>query len=261
MIKAQYNILGFYDSVGKRTWNRQDDTGVIKELFRVFIQTNKIPAVALIVDAATSATLYLLDSNDNEVGSALTMTVEEVTGGKALIYTGTTLSGNADGDYSLKIVNGSETYYSDIFGWTSNSEYLADLLKVSAVSSNIRLGTGYILNLTGFTFECYLNYEYVGIAPEFQDEIAEKHGAVNVTWGTLIPKHEFKIDGNEYIHRFLMGLRILESNGTVTISTNNNTFTAKDITAEKDEDVVNDIAYFIKLLFVDNNEIISVVNQ
>jgi hypothetical protein len=261
-ILGQYNIFGFYSSISARTWNRQIALDVEEEPFRIFLETNHIPAVELLVSSATSATLTLLDSNDVAVGSPLSMTVESFTGGKRLIYLGTTLSSNDDGDYSLKItIDGSTNYYSDVFGWTSNSDYLAELTKISAVSSNIRLGKSYFMNLTGFTFECYINAEYLGLTPDIQEDISERFGSTNILYGSFASRHEFNVWGNEYMQRFLTGLRILESNGTVTITHGGISFTANDIAVEKTEDVLTDVAFMMKLTFVDHSELISVYNE
>lgn len=261
-ILGQYNILGFYSSLTSRAWNKQIATGADEETFRVFLQTNKIPAIQLIVDTATTATVQVFDINDVSVGSAQSMTVESITSGKRLIYLGNTLSGNDDGDYYLRVtINGSTYLYSDVFGWTSNSSYLSKLTKISAVSSNIRLGTSYLLNLTGFTSECYVNAEYLGVSPEAQDEVTERYGTINILYSAMIPKHEFNVYGTEYIQRFLLGLRVLEANGTVTITHNGISYTANDITAEVSDETVPGIAFILKFSFVDHSEIISAYNE
>jgi len=260
MILAQYNILGFYDSLEARAWNKLMKEGNY-EVFRVFLETNHIPAIGLIVNTSTTATIQLLDETDSPVGSPLSMTVESQTGYKIIKYLGTVLSGNEDGDYSLKITNGAYTYYSDVFGWTSNSDKFSELVKVTATSSNIKLGQLYVLNLTGFTFECYLNTEYMGLRPEFKDDVSEKGGATNVLYGNLIPAHEFNIDAAEYIYRFLLGLRILEVNGTVTVTYEGLTYTATDNVVEIDEEHIPGMAYQLKLSFVDKNEIVSAINE
>ena len=121
--------------------------------------------------------------------------------------------------------------------------------------------SNYIINLTGFTFECYLNADYLGLSPEFTEEASEKYGATHQLYGAFIPKHEFNIYGNEAIQRFLIGLRVLECNGTVSVTYEDKTFTANDITAEISEDGFPGLAFMLKLSFVDHNEIVSVYNE
>jgi len=260
MILAQYNILGFYTSKSSRKWNILQRLGENEELLRVFLPTNTIPAVQLIVDSATTASIELLDSEDEVVGSPLSMTVEDATTYKRLIYTGTTLTGNSDGDYSIKITCGSDVYYSDVFGWKTGIADVSDVLKVSAVSGNIKLGGSYTVNLTDFTYECYINADYLGLEPETEDEVAQSSGANTVIYGSIVPSREFDIYGNEYIYRFLLGLRILETNGTVTITWDDVDYTATDIRAEKSEEHSPE-AIQIKLTFVDKNEIITALNE
>lgn len=262
MILAQYNILNFYTSKTSRAWNKLESDGGNKELFRIFLQTGKIPAVQIMVDAATSATIQVYDVNDTAIGSALAMTVESSghLTTKRIVYTGTTLTGQESGDYYLKVVNGSDTYYSDVFGWTSDSDKLSDLLKISAVSSNITVGRYYTMNLTNFTFECYVNADYLGLAPDIEEEITQRGGVNNVVYSDLVVKREFEIYGVEYLYKFLLGLRILESNGTVTITHNGISYTANDIMVEKTEDHSPDTMQ-LKLSFVDVSETLSVSNE
>lgn len=260
---AQYNTLGFYTAKSARQWDRSLAENADTEIHRVFFQTNKIPAFQLIVSAATTATVQLMDGNDVLVGSAKTVTVESGTGYKRLIYLGETLSGGnvlTDGDYSLKVTNGSEVYYSDIFGWTSDSEELNDLIKISAISSDIKLGRSYVANMTGLTYECYLNALYLGINPEFEEEVSQRDGTNNVLYGNLVNQRQWDIDGCEYIFKFLLGLRVLESNGTVSVTWKGVTYTANDIMAEKTEDH-STILMQIKLSFTDISEIVSVYNE
>ncbi|WP_159522873.1 hypothetical protein [Sunxiuqinia indica] len=258
-ILAQYNVLGVYASKEARLWESLKVNGN-PELFRIFLETNTIPAIQLIVDNASTASVQLLDANDNPLGSPLSMTILSETGYKKVIYAGTTLSGYDDGDYSLKITIDAVVYYTDVFGWTSNEYYLDDLLKITAVSSNIRLSNYYDMDLTGFTFECYINSEYLGLQPEVDEEIATRGGVTKVLYGNLVPLHEFEVYAAEYIYRFLLGLRVLESNGTVTVTWKSVSYTANDIMTDVTENNGNK-TYQLKLTFIDISETISVNNK
>lgn len=264
MILSQCNIIGFYDNKQARHWNISDNP----EVFRVFLETNHIPAIQLIVDASIGATMELLDSNDEPVSSPISMTVEDGSDQsvtyKRLIYLGSILSGYDDGDYSIKITNGSNVYYSDVFGWTSQSIDLNDsLIKITANSSDIVLGRGlnkYVHNMNSFTFECYLNNTYLGLVPEVTDDVANRDGAISINYGNTVIYREFQIDGNDYIYRFLLALRMLECNGSIQITYKHKTYSANDISVEVEDD--SSIENFVlKLKFTDYSEIISVYNN
>jgi hypothetical protein len=258
MILAQYNAIGFYDSLAARVWDRNQQDGGNEELFRVFFETNKIPAIQLIVSAGTVASMRLYNTNDEAVTSALTLTVESESGYKRLMYPGTTLSGLENGDYYLKITNGTFTYYSDVFGWTDD---VSELLKISAISSDIRLGRGYMLNLTDFTYTAYINAEYLGLKPDIDDEVSTRYGVPRVLYANFVPTREFNVYGCEYIYRFLLGLRVMEANGTVSITWGGVTYTANDILVDKTDEHTPELMFQIKMSFVDISEVISVNNE
>ena len=165
------------------------------------------------------------------------------------------LAGGIDGSEAVYTY---DTYYSDVFGWTDDT---SELLKISAVSSDIRLGRDYVSSLTGLTIEGYINAEYLGITPEVDEESATRYGATRVLYANLVPTREFNIYGCEYIYRFLLGLRVLEANGTVSITWNGLTYTANDIMVEKTDEHTPELMFQISLKFVDISEVISVVNE
>lgn len=259
---AQYGPLGYYTNLDARQWNRAIREGGNEIAFIVTFKTNKVPAIQLIVSAATSATIQLIDINDQYVGSPLTLTIEDGASSyvnyKRLIYLGTTLFGYEDGYYSLKITNGTETYYSDIFCW--RSDVLSEMLKISAVSSDVRIGRYYTLNMTGITYECYLDAIYLGIEPVVEDMLAQRNGSNIVLYGSTVYTRQFDIRGYEHIYKFLIGLRMLEANGTVSITWDYATYTANDIIVEKTDDHFT-YAMQIKLSFMDNSETLSVINE
>jgi len=88
---AQFGTLGFYTSTEARQWDKAIAEGADNEAYRVFFETNHIPAFQLIVSAATTATVQLLDSTDTLIGTAKTVTVADLTTYKRLIYLGETL--------------------------------------------------------------------------------------------------------------------------------------------------------------------------
>jgi hypothetical protein len=259
-ILAQYGVLHFYGSKAVRPWDRLQTEGD-SELFRVFFETNHIPAVMLVADSASSATLQLCNTLDEEVGSAMTMTIQAATGYKVLRYLGQVITGNDDGDYYLKLTYTGGTLYSDVFGWTSDSGHFSELMKVRAVSSDIRLGKNYMLDMTNFVYECYLNAEYLGIQPEIEEELASQYGTNLVFYANLVSTRQFNLYVTEHIYRFLLGLRILESNGTVTVSWKGIDYTANDTMVEKQDEHIPELSFQVTLSFVDISEIVSVSNE
>ncbi|MFA5652419.1 MAG: hypothetical protein WC933_03570 [Candidatus Paceibacterota bacterium] len=257
-ILSQYNILGFYTDKTLRQWERSAN----KELHIVFLETNKVPSIQLIVSAATAATIQLIDVNDNNVGSALNMTIGTQTGYKQLIYKGTTLTGNSDGYYSLKITNGSEVYYSDVFAWISDSSSLSQLLKISITSANIKKGiTGYSYNLTGFTYLCYLNADKVLFDTEFNGDANEIQSVPRILYGNSVKTEKFNIYGCPYIYNFLYGIPALRINGVVTITFEGITYTANYINLKVKEDFGGNDLADIELTFIDNDGVISPDNS
>jgi len=257
MIKAQHNILGFYDNILARIGvdNGSYSDSIDNKDVLVKLATNTMPAIQLLVDDATTATIQLLDEDDADVGSALSMIVTDLTSYKRLNYLSTSLSGNSCGIYSLKIINGLNTYYSDQFMWEDSvSEYL----KISAVSSDVKLGGTYVVDLTNFTYEFYLSADYIGIEHEMASEDSEKLSVPNVLYADFKPTRQFGILCTENTYRFLSGLRILESNGTVTIEYGYISYTANDILVDAES---NGTTMSITLKFIDKSEILSVSNN
>ena len=150
----QFNTLGFYSSMQSRVWDKNNGN---RELYRTFFPTGVVPAVQLIVPEATTATIDVIGET---VVSTFPMTIEG-TDYKRLIFLGDTIVAES-GDYYLRLTVDGVEYYSDVFGWTDETD---ELLKINAVSSNIRIGRDYILNLDNFVYECYVNAEYLGITP------------------------------------------------------------------------------------------------
>jgi len=255
-----YGILGFYDSLEKRHWNKALKYVGNRDVFRIFLETNKIPAVQILVTTATNAHIQVFDINDNPIGVPISMTNNDMTTYKQLIFLGQTLAGNDDGDYYLTIQTTEAVYYSDVFGWITDIDQIDELIKINAVSSNIRLGRDYFLNLDSFEFECYVNADYLGIIPEITENVPKKDGLIQVLYGNLQMRREFEIFGTEYIHKFLLGLRILSSNGVVTITYKQIDYDAQDIIIEKLDEHYPETMQ-LKLSFVIINEIMSVYNE
>lgn len=250
MILAQFNTIGFHENILARV--DVDNTDYL-----VGFETNIIPMIQLIVDESTTATIELLDNNDTVVGSALNMTVEDITDYKRLIYDGVELDIDECGIYSLKITNGTDIYYSDKFRWLDD---VTEEIYINAVSSDLRLGKNYLLNLTDseFEFDCYLSGKYLGISPEIEDSISEQMGVQRVNYANLVGTKDFVVHGTENTFRFLAGLRIIEVNGVVTVEHNYKSFTANDILVEKQTDMID--VFDISFKFTVINDVLSAIN-
>jgi hypothetical protein len=240
-ILAQNNILKF------RIYKINQDKLTQKQITNTAIfELNKIPAIQLIVSTSTSATIQLMDWNDNEVNDPISMTVVNMTDYKRLIYLGTTLTGDneieEDGCYYFKIINGIHTYYSDIFRFISDvSEYL----KIEATGSDFMMGYNnqYIFDMTNFTYLFYLEVFNKNISFDTEEEANENYGVIIPYFGSSALAIYWIVGGTEHITAFLERLRIFDINGNVEVTWENETYSADDIVVEIEEtfDGINSI--------------------
>ena len=221
-----YNTLGWYSAKAQRQY---DKTGNIRVLHHW--PTNVIPAFQIVLDdTITTASYEVFDIDDNLISSG-SVTVENAsnTAGTAysrLKFLGTTITSQEEGFYYLKITYDSSNYiWSDAFCWLDD---VSELLKVSAVSSNIQIGE-FEINLSGFTYEVYLDAK--GIIPEYEitEEGDEKTYGVVPLFNSRNKLSEFQITGYWATLDFLAGLRILETNGTISITYLSDTFEVYNI--------------------------------
>lgn len=220
-----FNTLGFYSTQDNRQY---DNTGNVRVLHH--FETNKVPSFQLIVtDSVSSATWQILDNDGGVVGSG-SATVEADTNNAGesfwrMIFKGTTLSGKQDGFYSLKVTYGSKIAYSDVFCWNTDvSEYL----KVSAISTNVQIGE-FALNMTDFEYLVYLDAKNAQFEYEIDEEGIEKTYGNVPLFNSRNKMNEFEITGYKVTHDFLAGLRILMTNGTVTLTYKGDEFEIYDI--------------------------------
>lgn len=247
-----YNILEFYTSSALQRWTDLEN----KDATFIF-ETNVIPPFFLISDSTqTTGTVQVFDTDDNAIDSAKPITVTDNTTYTSLKYTGVTLTGLDCGYYYLKIVLGSnvDIYYSEVFRWEDD---VTDFLNINATSSNITLGSSYELDLSSITFDCYLDAEESFDEIEITEEGVEKpYGDVPV-FNTMNMTHTFSIFSSRSMLRFLFGLRILETNGTITFTFNGRELSAYDIVVEKGDTVGYDESVIVDIKFKETNYISS----
>ena len=209
-----YNTLGFYETKGNRQY---DNTGNFRVLHH--FETNKIPALQVVIDSTiTTATYRLLDIDDTEIStgnfSVENATTEEGTSYSRLIFLGATLTGKSDGFYYLEITYDSNKLYSDAFCWQTD---VSDYLKISATTKNMNIG-GFELNLSGFTYLVYLEAKNFTEEFEIEEEGVQKTNGNIPLYNSRNHTNEYDITGYRKTYNFLAGLRTISTNGTVAIT-------------------------------------------
>lgn len=230
-----YNTLGFYTTKINRQY---DNTGNQRVLHH--FETNKIPSIQIIIDTEiTKATYILFSENDANISSGNVLVENDTTSNgidySRLILKNATTSLKDDGFYYLEITYGANKIYSDIFCWQIDvSEYL----KISATSTNVKIGQ-FILNLASFEYVVYLeaadaNYEY-----EIEEQGIEKTYGNIPLFNSRNKINEFEITGYSKTLDFLAGLRILWSNGNITLKYKGDEFEVYDIENPSKSDTYN----------------------
>lgn len=156
--------------------------------------------------------------------------------------------------YILLSVDGID-YYSDVFGVVAD---VSGLLKVKVSSADITVG-GTEQKIQSLVTEFYLSADYYGIKPKTEEKGDPIDGITLVYSATTVFTHEFEIDANENIYRYLYSLRLLGCNGTIEITWDYDIFTASDILVEEIQNN-NTGTYQIKLTFVDESESVQTLN-
>ena len=231
------NTLMFFEDQTLQRWATADN-----KLVYPYFGINDMPAFVLISDTAeASATVQIFNADtDVAFGAAKTVTLTTSGSNKQLFFAGFALAAGEAGCYYLKIVtNGAaETYYSEVFAWTTDSAAnlkTLGLLRVTASSlANYTLANTYNVNLSGITFECFIEVEEPELDADTNEEGDEKPQGDIPVFNTLSFKHKYEIFGTEGIFRFLSWLRQLEINGTVTFTYKGVAKSAFDIICEKD---------------------------
>ncbi len=222
-----YNTLGIYETKANRQY---DNTGNIRVLHH--FETNKIPAFQIIVTGTIITASYkLFDINDVQVSTG-SVTVENDTNDAGTVYSrliflGATLTSKDDGFYYVEITYDASKLYTDVFCWkTDVSEYL----KIEATTADISISS-LKMNMTGFTYLVYLEVRKNGFREEYDvEEEGDSKTYGNIPYyNSRNHAQEFEITGYRKTLNFLAGLRVVATNGTVTITYKNDSNEIYDI--------------------------------
>jgi hypothetical protein len=256
MIKAQFGILRLYESYDSIHYNHTQNRSAI-----VSFANNYYPPFHLMVDAGISGTVTLLRHYDNSENQTFELIYANMTTYKSFIFNGRTLLNQEEGCYYYRINIGTDVYYSDVFYWTEDTD---GFLKVTVSSSDIAIGRKqeYRVNMTDISYAMYLKvFQYNGIEMQNEEDANESDGEIEPYYTGVSLFHEFVLEGNESIYKFLLSLRTLLVNGAMTAAYYGfNYVDIGDVSTEVesssgDFDIVN-----IRLKFVAGNDIITPIN-
>lgn len=262
---AQFGILKIHETITNRQW---ENTGN-KYLPIIFFQTTKVPYFEIILASSTdtsSCSYRIMDIDGNAITpSQSVLTATESSYKKVYFNGGTIPLPIPDGYYYIQISIGSLVFYTDVFGWTSDSNILNyNLLKVSISASNIFIGknNAYELSLSSATLECYLNVvNFNNIEPDVQEDADENNGLTVPYYATMAKSFEWLIWGNSYIYEFLLAIRILCINGTGTITYMGISYEINDSVIEIKETFNGFDTMKISFKIKPSNNILSVKNN
>lgn len=262
---AQFNPLRVYKDKRSRQFDLTADMD-IRKTDLVFYETGKIPAIQVVFDAVPETdpvTIELLDESDNIVGDPYDMTISALDGYFRCIYLGSTEAGLAEGYYSLKITNGIDEFWTDVFCFIDDPANWEDetrtLLGIKVETSDILVGKEYRLNMTNFIPQFYLNADVLGDKQTTDQQGNKQRAITNINYGSRAFQRCFEISGNRAIWMYLSALGLLQGNGQITLTWYYETFIASDILVEDTNENTNGM-YQIKLTFVDESETISMLN-
>ena len=236
-----YGTIWFYETKS----NRQYDNSGNKNMLHHFI-TNTIPAFQIVEGIVGTANYTLYDINENVIQtgacSATSFQTDQSVDYTVIKLTGAVASGQSDGKYYLKVSYGASEIFSDVFCWQTD---LSDYLKISADTSAPKIGK---FPLTDFVYVAY--FKSVMFLEEFetQEEANEKTYGVVPIYTSRNRMHTHQVAGYNKTLNFLSGLRVLESNGTITITWQGEELEVYDIQAEPGN-VVNNNQYITDLKF------------
>lgn len=262
---AQFNPLRVYADKRSRQFDLTADMD-IRKTDLVFYETGKIPAIQVIFDTVPEVdpvTIELLDEFDNVIGTPYEMTISALSTYFRCIYLGTTEALLTEGYYSLKITNGTDEFWTDIFCFIDDPDNWEDetrtLLGVKVESSDILIGKDYRFDMALFVPEFYLSADILGDKQKTDQQGNDQRAITNVNYGSRAFQRSFEISGNRAIWMYLSALGLLQANGQITLIWYYETFIASDLLVEDTADHTNGM-YQIKLTFVDESETISMLN-
>lgn len=228
-----YGSIWFYESIANRHY---ENAGNRNDLH--FFQTNVIPSFQIVVLGVYGTANYAIRDMDGNAIQSSSCTVFNKSTSQAVDYTviqlsGAVTSGKSDGRYYLTVSYGAEEIYSDVFCWKTD---LSNYLKIVANTSAMKIGA---YPMEDFTHTVYL--KSVKFLEEFEinEEGEEKTYGVVPAFTSRNRIHTHQISGYNKTLNFLSGLRVAESNGTITITWAGEELEVYDIQAELNNQVNN----------------------
>lgn len=240
------NIFDFFLNKEDRRWNNAD----VKE-YLVTLENENVPAFSVVVPTSVATpVLGLYDAMTDELKQAYSITtITAYTGYQVLTFIGATKTGLADGYYYMQLTHAGIPYYGEVFAWESDASCLAEMIKFNVDASDVTMAGTYVLDFSSFELDFYLFINGISIEGEITEDGVEKPYGDIPTFNTLNIKRKVSINGNDQIYRFLAALRILQGNGTITVSTGGIVKSIYDITTDPissesfDETLIIDFGY------------------
>lgn len=247
-----YNTLQYYEDKSLQRWETSDN-----KIF-VYFEINKLPSFILISDtAAASATAQVFNAlDDTAVGSTFPVTVTVSGSKKILKAENNEVVGGEEGCYYTKIVAGGDTFYSEVYKWTPvdlATRKELGLLEVTAVSQNITTGSSY--DIDPFTYSCMFAAKPPIVTETITETGKERTYGDIAVFTTRTIKQKFEILGGVEHFRFLSGLRVLDTNGTVTFVYNGISYIGIDIQFEKTDSIAFDEGISMTIEFTESDYI------
>lgn len=220
-----FNIFDFYTDKNFRKWNKAD----FNEYVPIF-KTNSAPAFVVLTSLIEAAgTFKLLNADtENEINSG-NIIVSESNGISILSYYGEELADNDDCYCYYEITFGADVYYSDVFGWFTDT---SKLIGIKIESSDVTIGFDNIIPFSQYIYEFFLQPIGVNIESETNEDGVEKpYGDIPAFSTTSIIRNVI-INGDNQIYRFLSFIRALNVNGSIQVTINGVTKDCYDFSVE-----------------------------
>lgn len=236
------NILGFYNSFQHSRWNNTDIRDYI-----VTFQKGIVPVFFLPLRTGNIEEVQcdIINVTTNEVVDTFDLVRVNYPDSNVLVkchghYFETALEGSYY--LGIKFVGySSYTRCSEVFQWLSQPISNKNLAYFKYKSYDLVLNNNMILDYSvvqNYFTDFYLYYNGVSVSCEIVEDGVEKpYGNVPV-FNTITTKNIVEINGTKDILKFLFLLRLIETNGEVTITLNSGfeTYTCKNISVSIKDD-------------------------
>ena len=268
-ILSQYGVLGIYENKDSRQCVTVDSPVL------AFFVEGYIPSLQFMLSSVTgSVTVDVIEVDaqgyrDIDGETSLynyELTVTDVTTYYRVFKSEFIVSAIASpGFFYLKITNGNETYYTDVYQTLLASDLVSkDSIKIVADSANFAMGKNaeYVYIMENFTYRCYLDVvEAMPTNKEELKEAGEENALIIPNYTALTIIRSWTISGNEHIHIFLLGLGILEQNGAVVVTYLGVDYNANENTTEISQVHNGRHHYDILFKMKPENEMMRVINE